>query len=267
MPYSTFDLKKLSPHVGAEISGLKLAKPLASDTIRELRHALSNFGFLGFRDQSLSVEEQIAFARQFGKLYIHPVADLKSKHPEILPVYADEKTTRVHGEWWHSDASSDIVPPLGSILQLQEMPDVGGDTAFASMYAAYDALSSSMKTLLAGLTAVHGQGRVYHRPGDYPTNEHPVICVHPESRRKVIFVNQQYTMKIVQFPPSESEAILNLLFRHIESPEFQCRFQWRPNSVVFWDNRCVQHKAIFDYFPHRRVGTRVQICGESIIPA
>src|SRR5690606_6683653 len=163
-----------------------------------------------FRGQSLSVEQQIAFAAQFGELYIHPVADKTSRHPEILPVYADEKSERVFGEEWHSDASCDLQPPMGSILQLQEVPDVGGDTMFSSMYAAYEALSEPMKRMLAGLTAVHDGGHVFRRRFDktreYPTTEHPIVTRHPESGRPGLFVNEQYTTHIVQLKPHESDA-------------------------------------------------------------
>lgn len=271
MPYDTIQVTPIAPMAGAEISGVDLSKPLAPAVLAEVRRALVEHGVVGFRDQTLTVEQQIAFAAHFGKLYIHPVADMKSKHPEVTPVYADDKSTRVFGEDWHSDASCDTEPPMGSILQLQEMPAVGGDTMFSSMYAAYDALSEPIKKLLEGLTAIHDGGHVFRRRFDkdrfYPTTEQPVVIRHPESGRKALFVNDQYTTHIVQLRPRESDALLQFLYRHVETPEFHCRFQWRPNSVVFWDNRAVQHKAVFDYYPHRRVGTRVQVCGAKMVAA
>jgi taurine dioxygenase len=271
MNYRHISCRKTAPHLGAEISGVDLSKPLSPGAVQEVRHALAHNGVIGFRDQDLSVEQEIAFGAQFGKLYIHPVADLNSKHPEINPVYADEKSTRAYGEQWHSDASCDVEPPLGSILMLQEMPEVGGDTGFSSMYAAYDALSEPVKRFLEGLTAFHEGGHVFRRRWDpskvYPNNEHPIVCVHPETGRKLLFVNEQYTTHIPQLRPDESDAVLQMLYRHVDSPEFHYRFQWRPGSVVFWDNRCVQHRAIFDYWPNRRVGTRVQVCGSKPVPA
>lgn len=271
MNYRHIETTPLSPLLGAEISGLDLSKPLPDAVVAEVRQALVNHGVIGFRDQTLSVDQQIAFAARFGKLYIHPVADLNSPYPEITPVFADDKTTKVFGEDWHSDASCDTEPPLGSILQLQEMPAIGGDTMFAGMYAAYDALSEPMKQLLAPLTAVHDGGHVFRRRFDknrfYPTTEQPVVIRHPESGRKALFVNSQYTTHIVQLKPRESDALLAFLYHHVETPEFHCRFSWRPGSLVFWDNRAVQHKAVFDYFPHRRVGTRVQVCGAPMIAA
>jgi taurine dioxygenase len=254
-----------APHAGAEISGVDLTRPLSSGAIREIRLALVTHGVVGFRDQPLTIEQQIRFAAQFGVIYIHPVADKTSRYPEILAVYADELSARVFGEEWHSDASCDDEPPMGSILTLQELPTIGGDTMFASMYAAYDALSEPLKQMLQGLTAVHSGAHVFRRRFDptrtYPTNEHPVICVHPESGRKYLFVNPQYTTHIVQLKAHESDAVLAMLYRHLDAPEFHYRFKWTPNSVVFWENRCVQHRAVFDYFPQRRVGTRVQVCG------
>lgn len=271
MAYRHIECTPLAGLAGAEIRGVDLSRPLPPETVAEIRDALVTHGVVGFRDQSLDVEQQIAFAAQFGKLYIHPVADLKSRHPEILPVYADEKSTKVFGEDWHSDASCDTEPPMGSILQLQEHPPAGGDTMFSSMYAAYDALSAPMKGFLRGLTAIHDGGHVFRRRFDkerfYPTTEQPVVIRHPESGRKALFVNSQYTTHIPQLSPRESDAVLAFLYRHVETPEFHCRFQWRAGSVVFWDNRAVQHKAVFDYFPHRRVGTRVQVCGAPMVAA
>lgn len=269
--YRNIDCKPLAPHVGAEITGIDLSRPLPAETVAEVRDALIAHGVVGFRDQVLNVEQQIAFAAQFGKIYIHPVADLSSKFPEILPVYADETSTKALGEEWHSDASCDTEPPMGSILQLQELPDVGGDTMFAGMYAAYETLSGPIRRLIDGLTAIHDGGHVFRRRFDkerfYPTTEHPIVIRHPESGRKALFVNPQYTTHIPQLSPRESDALLNLLYRHCETPEFHCRFHWRPGSVVFWDNRAVQHKAVFDYFPRRRVGTRVQVCGARPVAA
>ena len=159
---------------------------------------------------------------------------------------------------------------MGSILYLTVVPpDGGGDTAFASMYAAYDALSARMKAHLDGLTAVHDGGHVYTRPSfdaradrELPRAEHPVVRTHPVTGRKALFVNRGFTTRILGLPAAESAALLDYLFRHVETPEFQCRFAWRPHSVAFWDNRCAQHRAIFDYRPHRRYGHRVTIAGD-----
>jgi taurine dioxygenase len=158
---------------------------------------------------------------------------------------------------------------MGSILYLSEVPPVGGDTLFASMYAAYEALSDSMQRFLGGLTAIHDGARNYEgrqpasgRATEFPRAEHPVVRTHPETGRNALFVNRLFTTRLVQLKKRESDAILGTLFRHIENPEFHCRFQWRPNSIAFWDNRCTQHLALWDYYPHRRYGHRVTIAGE-----
>ena len=271
MGYSHISCEPGARHAGAEISGIDLTQPLSAAVVRELRQALFTHGVIGFRDQTLTVDQQVRFAARFGEIYIHPVADRTAKHPEILPVYADEFSTRAFGEEWHSDASCDDAPPMGSILMLQELPDIGGDTMFASMYAAYEALSEPVRHMLEGLTAMHDGAHVFRRRFDptkqYPSNEHPVVCLHPESGRKYLFVNPQYTTHIVQLKPHESDAVLSMLYRHLDTPEFHYRFKWRPGSLLFWENRCVQHRAVFDYFPQRRVGTRVQVCGSRPIPA
>ena len=157
---------------------------------------------------------------------------------------------------------------MGSILYLQEVPPAGGDTLFASMYAAYEALSEPIRRLLEPLAAVHDGGHYYEgrygasaRSRDYPRAEHPVVCTHPVTGRRVLFVNRMFTTHIPALTRFESDAVLEMLYRHVERPEFQCRFRWEPGSVAFWDNRCVQHQAVWDYHPHRRHGHRVTIQG------
>ena len=158
---------------------------------------------------------------------------------------------------------------MASILHLKEVPAVGGDTLFANMYAAYDALSRSMRRFVSGLTAIHDGRRNYagrqtasSRGAEYPRAEHPVVRTHPTSGRNALFVNRMFTTHIVQLKERESAALLEMLYRHIERPEFQCRFRWERDSIAFWDNRCVQHQALWDYFPHRRYGHRVTVMGD-----
>ena len=155
---------------------------------------------------------------------------------------------------------------MGSMLYLTEVPASGGDTMFASMYAAYDALSQPMQQFLEGLTAVHDGAKVWTRYGLAPSrpfarNEHPIVVVHPETGRKLLFVNRVFTTHVPGLSARESDALLEMLYRHIENPRFMCRFRWQAHSVAFWDNRCTQHQAIFDYFPQRRSGYRVTING------
>jgi len=270
MPHASIQVHKLTPIVGAEIDGVDLSRPLDEPTFGAVHDALVDNGVIFFRDQHLTPDQQKDFGRRFGELHVHPAApSLLEGHPEILVIHADEKSRHVAGENWHSDVSCDPEPPMGSILYMHELPAVGGDTLFASMYAAYEALSEPMKRFLEPLTARHEGEHVYRgRYGVddtgrvFPQAEHPVIRTHPVSGRKALFVNGGFTTRIVQLARPESDALLRFLFRLVETPEFHCRFRWRVNSVAFWDNRCVQHHAMWDYYPQRRHGHRVTIRGD-----
>lgn len=263
-------LLKLTPAIGAEVTGVNLARPLSDIQFRYIRDALLEHLVLFFREQNLTAAEHKAFGRRFGNLHIHPAPlGILDGDPEIIIVQADAHSRRIVGEVWHSDVSCDLDPPMASILHIKEAPAVGGDTLFANMYAAYDALSDSMRRFLAGLTAIHDGRRNYDgrqtapsRGAEFPRAEHPVVRTHPVTGRNALFVNRMFTMRIAQLEDAESAALLKMLYRHVEKPEFQCRFRWRPNSVAFWDNRCVQHQALWDYFPQRRYGHRVTIAGD-----
>ena len=203
---------------------------------------------------------------------MHPNAPQElAGHPEILVIKADENSKHVAGEEWHSDVSCDEEPPMGSVLHMHTVPpDGGGDTMFANMYAAFEALSPPLQRMLEGLTAVHDSGKAHGyriKAGDrsdmnFPRSIHPVVRTHPVTGRKALYVNRGFTTRITQLRPHESTAMLEMLYRHCETPEFMCRFRWQPNSVAFWDNRATQHHALFDYFPHRRYGLRVTVVGD-----
>lgn len=272
MASNGFQVSRVTPVIGAEIQGLDLNESPDAATFRKLKDALTEYQVLFFRDQDISVEAQMELGARFGELVAHPNDPGLPEHPEVMIIHADETSKRVAGESWHSDVSCEEEPPLGSILRIHTLPDTGGDTLFASMYAAYDALSEPMKGFLEGLTAVH-DGAPYYRSvnrrigrddggREYPRSEHPVVRTHPESGRKALFVNSMFTTHIVGLSASESDAILGFLFQHIAQPQFQCRFRWGKNSMAFWDNRCVQHQAIWDYWPQTRSGYRVTIKGE-----
>ena len=264
----------VTPAIGAEVSGVNLAEGLTDGDFTAVNEALLTHQVLFFRDQEMTIEQHKAFGRRFGKLHIHPARDRNGieGHPEILLVHADENTTRATGDTWHSDVSCDAEPPKVSILRLLEVPPSGGDTLFASMYAAYDALSPAMKDYLCGLTATHDGGANYadraKRTGHFdpnrvfPSHSHPVVRTHPETGRKALYVNPLFTARIDGIPHDESRAILDFLFAHIAKPAFQCRFRWRPHSVAMWDNRCTVHQAMWDYFPQVRTGHRVTTVGE-----
>jgi len=272
MPYKTIEVRRLNPVIGAEISGVDLSKDLDSQQFKELHEALMENLVIFFRNQNITVEQHKAFGRRFGKLHVHPnAAQELAGHPEILVIKADENSKHVAGEEWHSDVSCDEEPPMGSVLHMHTVPpDGGGDTMFANMYAAFEALSPPLQRMLEGLTAVHDSSKAHGyriKAGDrsdmnFPRSIHPVVRTHPVTGRKALYVNRGFTTRITQLRPHESTAMLEMLYRHCETPEFMCRFRWQPNSVAFWDNRATQHHALFDYFPDRRYGLRVTVVGD-----
>ncbi len=260
-PYETITVEKLTPIIGAEISGVDLAK-VVSDGVRpnraldEIHRAFAENLVIFFRDQHITPAQHLAFGRLFGELHIHPAAPHEDGEPALMKIYADRNSPRANGEGWHSDVSCDVEPPMGSILYIRQCPPQGGDTLFASMYAAYDALSDRMKAYLDGLRAFHDGGDVYRglyanfgvadKP-TYPSAEHPVVRTHPVTGKKALYVNRGFTRHIVGIPRDESDAILSYLYQHAENPLFQCRFRWSENAIAFWDNRCAQHRAMWDY--------------------
>lgn len=271
MAYQTIEVRKVNPIIGAEIHGIDLSKPLGNQQFQEIHDALMENLVVFFRDQEIDVEQHIAFGRRFGDPIVHPAASSSIPgHPEIRVVKSDENTVTAIGEVWHSDLSCQPEPPMGSILYITEVPpNGGGDTAFANMYRAYDTLSPRMKAHIEDLTAVHDGGPVYTQPSydarhdkELPRAEHPIVRTHPVTGRKALFVNRGFTTRIVGLPADESAAILEYLLRHVETPDFQVRFGWRANSIALWDNRCAQHRAIYDYHPHGRYGHRVTIRGD-----
>ena len=269
---SKLELKKVTPHCGAEVHGIDLSQPLDQRAVDTLKTALAEHCVLFFRNQAMTHEQHKTMGRHFGELHFHPAwPSLVEGHPEIMEIYTDENTQRIAGQYWHSDVSCDPEPPLGTILHILEVPPVGGDTLFASMVAAFESLSAPMQRFLEGLTAVHDGENAYRgrfKDGNdegttYPRSEHPVVRTHPVSGQQALFVNHTFTTRIVQLEKHESDAMLRMLFEHIERPEIQCRFHWQPGSVAFWDNRCAQHHALWDYYPHRRRGLRVTIKGDA----
>lgn len=266
--YSAITVTPLTPGIGGTVSGVDLTQPLSDLVVAELHRALEDRLVIFFRDQPLDHEAHIRFSKYFGGIHIAPSTKpwQAPGYPEATIIHADADSTFVAGEDWHSDMSCDTEPPLGSVLYLHTVPPVGGDTAFSNMYAAYDALSDRMKDHLEGLTAMHdavvGFGGITPEGMTLPRTSHPVIRTHPWTGRKAIYVNKGFTTYIEGIPRAESDALLAYLFNHVQHPIFQCRFAWQPHSIAFWDNRCAQHSAIWDYFPQTRSGFRVQIMGD-----
>lgn len=270
--YEHFTAHRVTPYMGAELDGIDLTRPLTSGQAEELQDALARFQVIFFRDQEISHDAHKALGLLFGPLAIHSAVAGIEGHPEIVAIHADANSKYVAGESWHSDLSADEAPPLGSILYLHTVPPTGGDTMFSCMYKAYDALSDRMKAYLAGLEAVHDANPVYHAlfkdyEKRYPVATHPVIRKHPVTGKKCLFVNSSYTTRIEGLSDEESRAILTFLFDHVKNPNFQVRFRWQPHSIAFWDNRAVQHLAVWDYFPQVRSGYRVTISGDKPVGA
>ena len=272
----SIEVTPLTAAIGADVAGVDLRAPLDDDTVAAVRAALLRHLVLFFRDQPLSDEEHLAFALRFGPLSVPPLATKYQDRPTVTVL--DQVHPKGEGaDEWHSDNTFMDCPPMGSILRAVQLPSVGGDTCFASMYAAYEALSPPLQTLVDGLTAVHDVTKpmrkaiaaghttltLHEMQERWPPVEHPVVVTHPETGRKGLFVNRNSTTAIVGVTERENDTLLPFLLDHARSPEFQCRFHWEPDSIAFWDNRCVQHYAVADYL-ERRVMRRVTIDGPPV---
>ncbi len=268
--YRELEVRPLAPTVGAEIGGVDLAD-LDEASFREIQRAFLDYKVLFFRNQPLTTAEHTAFARRFGDLEEHPFLPAKDGHGDVIRFAKDEETVGVENNW-HSDVSWRERPSLGSVLRSVEVPEVGGDTLFADMTAAYDGLSDELKTFLADKVAVHDFTQAFGwqldpearaaRQKEFPPVEHPIVRTHPETGRKILYVNVIFTSHIVGLPAEESAALLASLYREAHVPEYQCRFHWEKDSVALWDNRAVQHYAASDYWPKARVMERVTIIGD-----
>jgi taurine dioxygenase len=266
-PYTRFGLKPLSPLIGAEIEGVDLAEKIGEPLLADLRRALLEWKVLFFRNQAhISGQQHRDFARLWGELEVHPFLPAGDV-PEVVRFEKGQKEKGVENIW-HSDVSWREVPALGSVLRAIAVPDLGGDTMWADMGAAYDGLPRAIKDRIDGLEAVHdftqsfGIGmdadRLAEMQREYPAVRHPVVRTHPETGRKTLYVNEIFTREIV----GESHELLAYLCQQARVPEYQCRFRWTPGAVAFWDNRATQHYAISDYWPSRRVMERATIIGD-----
>ena len=269
---TSVSIHPLSPTIGAELSGVDISAPLAPDVVAAIRAALNKHHVIFFRDQSLSAEQQAAFARQFGTVTeAHPVLPSIDENPEVLAI--DGKVDRA--SWWHTDVTFLETPAMGSILYMLEAPDVGGDTMWASLQDAYDGLAPPVRAMCGQLIAIHHDpwfaADVAERGGyewDGTRRDkllpalHPVVRTHPETGRSGLFVNRQFTRTILGLSDNESNAILEMLYHHCVKPEYTCRFRWRAGSVAFWDNRATLHYALDDYGTSARYAHRVTLRGD-----
>jgi taurine dioxygenase len=271
------EIQPIAGALGAEIHGVDLGSDLDDATVAEIRQALLDHCVIFFRDQEFGAEQHKRLARRFGEIFIHPNYYGTQADPEIVEIRREIGDTKVVGEDWHTDTTMVAEPPMGAILYAIEVPPYGGDTLFANQYLAYETLSDGMKRLLGGLRAVHSDrtvagpkvdhaGRSTKARADADWREtisvHPVVRTHPETRRKLLFVNYSYTMNFEGMTEEESRPLLHYLFEQGHRPEFTCRFRWTKGAVAFWDNRCVKHLAVHDAQPFRRYMRRVQIAGD-----
>lgn len=270
-PYETVTVTPCTQLIGAEISGIDLGEPVAPEVFAELDRALLEFKVLFFRGQSrVTAARHRDFAGMWGELEIHPFLP-QGDVAEIVRFEKSETEAGVENVW-HADVTWREKPALGSVLRAVEVPEAGGDTCFADMAAAYDCLPEQVKARIDGRVAVHdftlpfGIGmdpdKLREMQEKYPAVEHPVVRTHPRTGRRTLFVNAIFTTHIVGLPEQESEELLKVLFRQASVPEYQVRFKWEPGSIAFWDNRAVQHYAVSDYFPQRRVMERAAILGD-----
>ena len=269
-PPSTLVEYPLSPTIGAEIRGVDLRDELSDATIAAIRSALLRWKVIFFRDQHITTEQHIAFARRFGELEIHPATPKSAEHPEVLSItHGPESRGRENN--WHSDVTWRVAPSLGSVLRAIEVPPVGGDTLFSDMELAYESLSPAMQQWVCTLTATHDIARVFatrlgktaeELHAKYPPQHHPVVRTHPETGRRSLYVNTGFTTNVDGLSPSESQWLLGHLYAQAAVPEHQCRFRWAPDSIAFWDNRSCQHYASSDYFPAVRTMERVTVAGD-----
>ncbi|WP_374336361.1 TauD/TfdA dioxygenase family protein [Leeia sp.] len=267
-PYETIKVEPITPIIGAEISGVDLTRELTAQQIAEIRRAWLEHHVVVFRKQELSAEDQKRVARYFGELRQFPIAKFDGGDPEIVEARSGRDNEHIVGGLWHTDGTGDEAPSAGSFLYMMDMPEVqGGDTMFSNMHLAYDMMSPAMKAFLEGLTAHHDgivAWRGHKPPEGFPIAraDHPVVMTHPENGRKNLFVNSGFTTKINELAPFESQQLLQMLYRMIEQePILACRIRWEKHAMVWWDNRCTQHFAVWDYYPYNRHVRRVTING------
>jgi taurine dioxygenase len=281
------EVKPIAGALGAEISGVDL-RHINDETFAEIYDAWLEHLVVFFRDQTLTPEEQIAFAKRFGDIHHHPFIKGMPDYPDILEIVKEEGDTRAFGEVWHTDQMFNPKPAKATILYAKETPSVGGDTMFANMYQAYDTLSEPMKAMLKDVKTWNTGNRKKladtdekrgQKSGDYKGNEkmaakvrdpgdlvteaaHPLVRTHPETGRKALFIGN-HTQTLHGMKPAEARPIVEFLQAHSVQPELTCRFRWDVGSMAIWDNRCTQHRALNDYAGKRRRMHRITICGDT----
>ena len=272
-----FKVTPLTPTIGALIEGVDLAQPVSDDLLQAIRQAFLKHQVVFFEDQHITPVQHRDFAARFGALHTHPLYPGVPEAPELF-ILDNHKDNPTDNDSWHTDVTFIETPPMASILYAKHLPPSGGDTIWSNMKAAYEALSPAFREFLASLDAVHDFARGFPTRGivakgagedkhakaaaEHPPVLHPVIRTHPETGEDGLFVNFGFTERIKGLRRKESDAILNMLFEHIQKPEFLVRWRWSPNAIAFWDNRVTQHYAVNDYLPHRRIMNRATVLGD-----
>lgn len=265
----------VSGALGAEIDGIDLSQPLSAQQIADIRAALLEHLVIFFRNQDITPADHLRFASYFSEPEDYPMITGLADFPKIVPVVKLPHERVNFGGLWHSDTAYTDIPPMGAVLVARELPPFGGDTLFANMYLAYEQLSDGLKRLLSGLRAVNSSAKAEVTatredrlatdaklvPGEELIGVHPVVRTHPETGRKLLYVNYGHTVRFEDMTEQESKPLLDYLFAHLCRPEFTCRFRWEPGSIAFWDNRAVQHNPINDYHGHKRVMHRISLRG------
>jgi taurine dioxygenase len=271
------DVRPMAGACGAEIHGVDLGGSMSDATVAAVRKALLDHCVVFFRDQEIDVAQHKALARRFGEIFIHPNYKGTGTDNEIVVIRREPGDKKIVGEEWHADTTMCAEPPMAAILYALDVPAFGGDTMFASQYAAYEALSDGMKRLLDGLNAYHSDRKVAGpranmnafrstkvREDDTwqeTVSLHPVVVRHPETGRKLLYVNHSYTTGFEGMTEEESRPLLDFLLNQGHRPEFTCRFRWSKGSVAFWDNRVCKHLAVHDSHQARRHMRRIQLAG------
>ena len=280
MDYKEIGVTPQSTALGAVISGIDLSKEPSTRAMAELEDAFGRYSVIFFRDQSLTPQQHIAMAERWGAINVNRFFKPLDGYPQIAQVIKEANQKENIGGTWHTDHSYDLIPAMGSMLYAREVPTVGGDTLFSSMYLAYQALSEDMKKMLADLKAWHSSRHAFGysvtdsehfddgrlaNPGQATQDAlHPVVITHPLTGRKALYVNADFTVRFDGWTVEESQPILDLLYAHGARQEFTCRFHWEPGSIAFWDNRATWHYAMNDYQGHRRIMHRITLEGVAL---
>ncbi len=274
MDYRHIRVAPVAGALGAEVGGVDLARHLDDATLAQIRHAWLQHLVLFFRDQQLSSDQYLAFARRIAEPVEYPMLRGLDGYPLIVPVIKLPHERVNFGGLWHSDTAYLETPPIAATLLAREVPPVGGDTLFANMYLAYETLSDGLRRVLDGLRAVNSsakadvtktredrlaEGGAKLAPNAMLNALHPVVRTHPETGRKLLYVNGGHTVRFEDMTEDESAPLLNYLFAHLSQPEFTCRLRWQVGTLALWDNRCSQHNPINDYHGHRRVMHRISL--------